>query len=255
MNSHYLNRYHKFIESCRFSDREKVHVHHILPRSMNGSDEDYNKIKLSVREHFISHWLLAKGFDNGACWSAFRIMCLRFKDASRVTSKMYELSEQKRIEKCVGLMKDKVWADDRWMSTEEYRNGNWNHISKNKVSVVDTTTGKNKRILKKDFDNTKHISIKSGKVNVYFLDGTSGEISKSEFHKNRNLYRTHNEGLVTVYNIETNDVIQVSKQEYCLYKNIKYRHTTSGLKMKCPYCKKIVGTKRWHFENCREKEK
>lgn len=34
--------------------------HHIIPKSLGGSNEPSNLVKLSAREHFICHWLLTK---------------------------------------------------------------------------------------------------------------------------------------------------------------------------------------------------
>ena len=35
-------------------------IHHIIPRSLNGSDDEDNLVVLSAREHFIAHLLLEK---------------------------------------------------------------------------------------------------------------------------------------------------------------------------------------------------
>ena len=35
-------------------------THHIIPRSLQGNDEQNNLVKLTAREHFIAHWLLTK---------------------------------------------------------------------------------------------------------------------------------------------------------------------------------------------------
>lgn len=51
-------------------------IHHILPRSMGGSDEEDNLVKLTYREHFISHRLLCKfteGSDKIRMWCALNI--------------------------------------------------------------------------------------------------------------------------------------------------------------------------------------
>lgn len=34
--------------------------HHIIPRCMNWSDEPFNMVSLTAREHFVAHWLLTK---------------------------------------------------------------------------------------------------------------------------------------------------------------------------------------------------
>ncbi len=43
---------------------ERGEWHHILPRSMGGSDDKSNLVKLTYREHFIAHILLYKIHKN-----------------------------------------------------------------------------------------------------------------------------------------------------------------------------------------------
>jgi len=40
-------------------------VHHVIPRSIGGSDAPQNLVRLTYREHFVAHWLLTK-FHRGA---------------------------------------------------------------------------------------------------------------------------------------------------------------------------------------------
>lgn len=40
--------------------------HHIMPRSLGGTDKDENIVKLTAREHFICHWLLVKMYKKGS---------------------------------------------------------------------------------------------------------------------------------------------------------------------------------------------
>ena len=57
----YSQVYYSIVE--RAKSREKngyTETHHILPRSMGGSDEDSNLVNLTAREHFICHLLLPK---------------------------------------------------------------------------------------------------------------------------------------------------------------------------------------------------
>lgn len=42
---------------------EYAEIHHILPRSLGGSDEKRNLVRLTAREHFICHALLAEMYD------------------------------------------------------------------------------------------------------------------------------------------------------------------------------------------------
>jgi hypothetical protein len=70
--------------------------HHILPRSLGGSDEPDNLVALTAREHFICHYLLAKMFDRETFeWykmnHAFMMMkCLSAEQSMYFNSRLYE---------------------------------------------------------------------------------------------------------------------------------------------------------------------
>lgn len=91
-NLHYLNRYFKWIEI--YKNRpipDKGEYHHIIPKCIGGTDEKNNIIKLGYREHYISHYILAKAFDEKKLWFAFN--CMR-----RVANYKSVLYEAARIE-------------------------------------------------------------------------------------------------------------------------------------------------------------
>jgi hypothetical protein len=58
----YKRTYDRLMERARGRVKEKgVHEnHHIIPRSMGGSNEKSNIVALTYKEHFLAHWLLAK---------------------------------------------------------------------------------------------------------------------------------------------------------------------------------------------------
>lgn len=58
-------------------------IHHILPRSMGGSNEENNLVKLTYKEHFIAHRLLCKfteGVDRSRMHAALNIFIRTNKD-------------------------------------------------------------------------------------------------------------------------------------------------------------------------------
>lgn len=62
----YEKIYHNLIEKRRKSIPEEYsEIHHIIPRSLGGSDNRENLIKLTAREHFIAHALLSKMYRKG----------------------------------------------------------------------------------------------------------------------------------------------------------------------------------------------
>lgn len=61
----YQKIYDQLIEKRRSSPLVKkndgtIEMHHIIPRSFGGTDDDNNLINLSLREHYIAHVLLLK---------------------------------------------------------------------------------------------------------------------------------------------------------------------------------------------------
>ena len=59
----YRKKYDALIEQARIEavkyDRG-YEIHHIVPRSLGGSDEPKNLVKLWPKEHLLAHWLLTK---------------------------------------------------------------------------------------------------------------------------------------------------------------------------------------------------
>jgi hypothetical protein len=54
---------------------EYYESHHIKPKSMEGTDDKSNLVKLTYREHFIAHWLLHRIFpEDRSLSAAFHIM-------------------------------------------------------------------------------------------------------------------------------------------------------------------------------------
>ena len=71
--------------------------HHIIPRSLGGSDEKTNLANLTAREHFICHWLLTKmtiGQSKIKMLLALQAMRLEGRGqeryATKITSRVYE---------------------------------------------------------------------------------------------------------------------------------------------------------------------
>jgi hypothetical protein len=71
--------------------------HHIIPRSLGGSDDLFNLVKLTAREHFICHWLLTKMVTSKKhqyqMWNAFSCMLYRERPGQKrykITGRIFE---------------------------------------------------------------------------------------------------------------------------------------------------------------------
>lgn len=104
---HYLNRYFKFIQSLQYQTKIKVvtEEHHICPKSNDLFTEykslkeyPWNSIHLTKRQHFISHWMLAKAYKGKQIY-AFWAMCNEQSPKDNrirtynISSKVYEQSK------------------------------------------------------------------------------------------------------------------------------------------------------------------
>ena len=92
--------YNNLIEKAtkRLSLSGYVEHHHIIPRSVGGSDHLSNLVTLTAREHFIAHLLLAKIYGGPLIYAAYA-MCYqynRYQERShRINSYTYEHLKKK----------------------------------------------------------------------------------------------------------------------------------------------------------------
>lgn len=76
----YKNIYYKIIENAKKETENGsrqlgyFEKHHILPKSLGGSNDENNLVKLTAREHFICHWLLVKMYDKGTN-ERYKMLC------------------------------------------------------------------------------------------------------------------------------------------------------------------------------------
>jgi hypothetical protein len=80
---------------CRLCPDGYVEKHHILPRSLGGSDDSSNLVTLTSREHFVAHMLLAK-IHGGVMWQALIIMKKgKYGYKRYINSRLFEVARKK----------------------------------------------------------------------------------------------------------------------------------------------------------------
>lgn len=88
----YLKVYNSLIEKGKnniFNNDDYYETHHIIPKSIGGSDNEDNLVKLTAREHFVAHWLLFRLYPtNKQIAAAFHIIA--FGTNCRNTRKNHE---------------------------------------------------------------------------------------------------------------------------------------------------------------------
>lgn len=122
--------------------------HHIIPKSLGGSNKKENLVHLTAREHFICHWLLLKFTENSnkskMVW-AFKCLSMSTKTQKRYinslaysnnktlileeTKKRVLIAQKKAVEKIKGKPKTEehkkkisISAKKRWKDPKEKEN-------------------------------------------------------------------------------------------------------------------------------------
>lgn len=84
-------------QSKIYADEVYIEKHHIIPKSLGGSDDNSNIVRLPLREHFICHLLLPKMVSDPSHlrkmrYAAFKMTHARHDaDKLTVSSKIYEI--------------------------------------------------------------------------------------------------------------------------------------------------------------------
>lgn len=93
----YKATYYKIIENAK-KETENGHrfvgyfeKHHILPKSLGGTNNKENLVKLTAREHFICHWLLVKMYDKGTA-ERNKMLCALWRMQSDSNGNRYKNS-------------------------------------------------------------------------------------------------------------------------------------------------------------------
>ena len=92
----YIKHYNLLISTRkeRITNKELYYEkHHIIMRSMGGSNKKENIVLLTAREHFIAHWLLWRIYRNKETANAFFSMCRKSKNQQRSISSSIAYSE------------------------------------------------------------------------------------------------------------------------------------------------------------------
>jgi hypothetical protein len=97
INNKYTNWYYSLILSAkeRHSITGYTEKHHIIPRSMGGSDDPDNLVILTAKEHFVCHLLLTKMttglHKRSMAYAAWQMTHINERPRYRISSKIYEL--------------------------------------------------------------------------------------------------------------------------------------------------------------------
>jgi hypothetical protein len=148
LNNKYTRWYWAIIAQRAITDGRRRHeTHHIIPRSLGGSDEPGNLVRLTPRGHFICHWLLTKmtiGDDRVKMIRAFWMMRAVNQNQERyINSRAYESlkSEYARLqsESMTGENNPnfgKFWTEEQKLAQADKVRGDKNGMKSDEARAV-----------------------------------------------------------------------------------------------------------------------
>lgn len=247
-NEFYLDRYFNFCNSLirkynyKKIDKQESEKHHILPVSLfpEFSKEKSNIINISLREHYLAHWILAKIFG-GKMWFAFNQMKRIIKNPKK-NSILYEYSK-KYLKKIIssnnkGLkrnnnfkeslrkrMKNKMLAKDNYgniflvdRNDERLKKGILVHFKKGSCLSDKTKRKISENGLK---GRKSYVNIKTGEVKFFKENDTIPEnfiISPNPVIKNNKYCKD----TVWIFDKEKNKQLRIKRKDLINFKNKRY---------------------------------
>lgn len=192
-------------------------LHHIVPKSLGGTNSKDNLVRLLNREHFICHWLLTKMCENKNHTVKMLYALGRMRDTNegkpRLQSRFYDIAKRANVQ--AGLNNEKL----RQPRSEETKE----KIRKARAKQVIT-------------EETKELWRKNRKG-----------IPKTEEHK-----RKLSEANMGKHSIPYTEERKKKQSAALTGKNLGRVHKI----IQCPHCNKEGGApimKRHHFDNCKLK--
>lgn len=242
-----MNKYEKWYQHITTNGKQSRELgyerHHILPRSLGGTDDKANITFITAREHFICHWLLTKIHPTGeAHWkmlNALRMMRAEnpnqqrysTKITSRVYAKLkeeYSILQSKRFKGTGNGMYGKTHSEEAKQKISLANTGRV-QSSVEKEKQIAAQTGKKRNSFNDEWKNNLSKNHKSKQP------GFNGTLSESTKEKIREQALGRKQSAETIQ--KKADAIRGSKRE----------------KKQCPHCQQLVAVNtypRWHGDRC-----
>lgn len=214
----YTRWYNQIIEQAKSRTIDGyVEKHHVIPRSLGGSNDADNLVCLTAREHFICHWLLTK---------------MHLGDArGKMINALY-------------LMQGKNKYQDRYINSKVYEKLRQEYSQ----YISDLNTGRVQPLEEK----ARQIAAITGRKRAPFSDEWKAKMSASKVGKNNNRYgatvsdetkqKMREKALGRKQSAET------------IAKKIAATQGKKREKKLCPHCNQMIAVNtysRWHGDKCK----
>lgn len=262
------NKYYTYYNNIVSKRKQEVfngytEKHHIIPKSLGGSDEDGNIVLLSAREHFICHYLLTKfttGKQKSKMIFAFRMMLASPQSNRYINSRLYEKSKRDHAFEMSSLHKGKIVSEETRERMSE--------AAKGRISPFKGKTHSNetKKILsnkaKGHKRNTQEVVEKIVESRKWYTHSEETKQKISDSNKGKTVIHTEEtkqkisdkmKGRIPVWlkgkTAHNNGVPHTEETKKKISDRAKNRHPKT-----CEHCYKSISPSnyaRWHGDNCK----
>lgn len=250
-----MNKYEKWYASITQNAKTRLlkgysERHHIIPRSLGGTDNIDNLVDLTAREHFICHWLLTKthtGQDKHKMLNALRMLRAenlnqkRYK--TKITARVYaNLKEEYAI-----IQSKKFSGINNPMYGEKFHRSEEGK-KRQRESVLGENNGSKQLTAREKVRQSK-----LGKTRDPFDSNWKQNLSKNHKSKQPGFDGTITEETRKKIGNKIRGRKQTNEEKKRRGDSVK----ALGLKREkklCPHCQQSIAINtypRWHGENCR----
>lgn len=158
--------------------------HHIIPKSLGGTDSKTNIVILTPREHCFAHILLSKMYTGESkgkmCYALISMMKLRNKNRSSISSKQYEILRKAHYKalndpdykELRSQNTKKQWTPERRAAVSEKAKQQWRDGPKREIFASDEYKSKQSKNMKKRWQDAEYQKFISDSVTNQWKDPT-----------------------------------------------------------------------------------
>ena len=215
-------------------------THHVVPKSYGGLDTKENLIKLTAKDHFFAHILLAKIYK-GKMIFALNMMC-KTRTQTHKNKSIYEIFKKQIAEEISKINKNKIVKQETRDKLSKTQTGR-KHTPERIENMRKSQLGK---VMPEEVKNKISMALK-GKKKPKEHGEKIAEYNRTRIFTDEHRNNIANSLKGSKMSDETKKKMSESKKGY------KYPPQEQ---IECPHCKKIGGKanmKRYHFDNCRFK--
>jgi len=254
MNTYLQNKYTRWYRAITHRAQQRSietysEQHHILPRSLGGTDSADNLVYLTAREHFICHWLLTKMYSGSARHSmlnALRMMRAQNphqqRYSSAITSRVYARLKQEYAE----LQSKKVSGEGNPMYGDRFYRSPEGRLSQRQAVLGERNGSKRPEVRQKISQSM------TGRKRDPFGDEWIAKLSKAKQGSGNNMFgKAHKE---SSKQLMRKKAIGRKQSADTIKKKADAVRGSKREKKLCPHCQQMIavnGYARWHGDNCR----